>query len=241
MVSMKSEYPALLRSSAVLRPALTMLLALLLTAVAGWVIMALPTVDAADLALVIASNQALGPASGAVAVGVDAAFGPVIALCLLLLAVVGAAVLRRSFVEGARMGVLIMLPWGAAEMLKVVVGRSRPEASLLSQHLVIAPDSFSFPSGHTAFATALCCGILLVLRPGRGRQIGLLLAVVVVAITAWSRVALGMHHPTDVLASALLVPILATSLAALLGVLVPARGKLVDEGNQVASPGPRIP
>lgn len=241
MVSMNSRYPARLRSGAVLRPVLTVLLVLLLTAVAGWMIVALPRVAAADLALVIALNEALGPVSGAVAVGVDTAFGPVVALCLLLLAVVGAAALRRSLVEGARTGILLVMPWGAAEMLKFVVGRSRPDASLLAHHLAVPPGSFSFPSGHTAFAAALCCGILLLLSPGHGRRIGVLLAVVVIAITGWSRVALGMHHPSDVLASALLVPFLACSLSALLGVLLPLRDERVEDAIQRAHREPRIP
>lgn len=224
MVLMNSRFLTALRSGAVIRPVVTVLIALLLAAVCGRAAMVLSWIDFADRSVVLAANGSLGTVNGALAEAVDVLFGPRSAVLLLVLSMAGIIALRRDVLAGVHAGVLIVLPWGAAELLKIIVGRPRPDAPPLAHQLVVPPDSFSFPSGHTAFAAALCCAILLLLRPGRGRRAGVVLAVVVVAVTAWSRVALGVHHPTDVLASAVLVPVLAVSLSSLLNVLLPLRG-----------------
>lgn len=224
---MSSRHQKTTWSSVVLRSLIWALAAVFLAAVLGRVITALPMIGDADLGLVVAVNHGLGPVAGPAAQAVDMIFGPPVAVVILVLAVVGCAVLRRSLRAGVRLGALIIPAWAVAELLKMVVRRPRPDAEFLTHHLVATPDSFSYPSGHTAFAAALCCGILLMLRPGRGRQVGIVLAVVVVAITAWSRVALGVHYPTDVLASAILVPFLgllvAPAVDATLDAVLPAR------------------
>ncbi|GCD40476.1 membrane protein [Streptomyces paromomycinus] len=82
---------------------------------------------------------------------------------------------------------------GVATLLKFLVGRT------------IHGDNLSYPSGHTAFVTALALVVALLAagRLGLGRTAGvpLVLAAVVVAGAAmgWAQVALGAHYPTDVL------------------------------------------
>lgn len=76
-------------------------------------------------------------------------------------------------------------------VLKPIVGRT------------IHGEFLSYPSGHTALATALALviGLLLVDRLGSGRVAGvvLLLGLALVAGVAmgWAEVALGAHYPTD--------------------------------------------
>ncbi|KDN19660.1 phosphatase PAP2 family protein [Amycolatopsis rifamycinica] len=78
-------------------------------------------------------------------------------------------------------------------VLKPVVGRT------------IHGEFLSYPSGHTALATALALIIALVLtqRLGLGRPAGaalaLGLAVVAGLVMGWAEVALGAHYPTDAL------------------------------------------
>jgi len=99
-----------------------------------------------------------------------------------------------------------VVPWTIAEVLKEVVRRPRPGSDLASAG--VHPLTFSFPSGHTAFAAAVCTAVVLTLVARRARAVTIVIAVVIVVATAWSRVYLGVHYPTDVVASLVLVPTL---------------------------------
>ncbi|WBB61716.1 phosphatase PAP2 family protein [Streptomyces sp. WMMC500] len=139
----------------------------------------------------------LGPAeAGAgpwrdVALAVDFWGEPAGAAALVVGAVTGCLALRRP-----RAAVLFVAGTGAAvaatTLLKPLVGRT------------IHGDNLSYPSGHTAFVTA-CALVLAMLatgRPGVGRTacaaVVLGAALVAGAAMGWAQVALGAHHPTDV-------------------------------------------
>ncbi len=88
-----------------------------------------------------------------------------------------------------------------AGVLKVAVARSRPPTAL---HLV-AESGFSFPSGHSSDSAALYLTIGLVVavvflhRPlGRALVVGV--AAALVFAIGMSRLVLGVHYPSDVLA-----------------------------------------
>jgi undecaprenyl-diphosphatase len=112
---------------------------------------------------------------------------------LVVAAVTGCLLLRRP-----RAGVLIVagvgLSVGTATLLKHLVGRT-----------IHGDGNLSYPSGHTAFFTALAIVVALLAtgRLGLGRTAGtsLVLAAALVAGAAmgWAQVSLGAHYPTDVL------------------------------------------
>ncbi|QEU96683.1 phosphatase PAP2 family protein [Streptomyces kanamyceticus] len=127
-----------------------------------------------------------------------------------------AAVTGCLLVCGRRAAVFVVAGVGVtvvtATLLKSLVGRT-----------IHGADNLSYPSGHTAFLTALALVVALLAtgRLGLGRTAGLSLvlgaALVAGAVMGWAQVALGAHYPTDVLGG------WCTALA-----VVPATAWLVD-------------
>ena len=95
----------------------------------------------------------------------------------------------------------------ANSAIKALFARNRPDV------LLEPLSSFSFPSGHTsaAFALFLLLGVLAGRgQPARMRLTWLLLASVPAAAIAGSRVYLGVHWPSDIIAGAMLATCLCT-------------------------------
>jgi membrane-associated phospholipid phosphatase len=83
--------------------------------------------------------------------------------------------------------------------LKLIIQRTRP----VLENPVLALETYSFPSGHTA-ASAAFYGMLaayLVFRFPRFRRIWIAGAIAAVLLVSYSRMALGVHYFGDVLAA----------------------------------------
>ena len=96
-------------------------------------------------------------------------------------------------------------------VLKNTLRRRRPPSALPDfQSFIIPSDQFSFPSGHTsgAFVTAV---LLCLFFPALGGP-----ALVWAALVGASRVTLGVHFPTDIVAGAAMGATLAWSATRLL-------------------------
>lgn len=122
----------------------------------------------------------------------------IVALCLLL-----AAYWARLKVWDWLLTLLLTVPLGMLfnRFLKEVFQRARPA---LDGALPVL-ESYSFPSGHTAAATllygVLAAWLVCRVRSWRWRFFIALLAVALVALVGLSRVYLGEHYPSDVLAA----------------------------------------
>ncbi|MGW2613420.1 phosphatase PAP2 family protein [Streptomyces sp. NPDC001500] len=155
-----------------------------------------------------------------VALALDFLGEPVGSVLLVAAVVAGCLLLRRPraavlVVAGAGVSVVV------ATLLKHLVGRT-----------IHGDGNLSYPSGHTAFATALALAVALPAagRLGLGRTAGtafvLGAALVAGAAMGWAQVALGAHYPTDALGG------WCTALA-----VVPATAWLVDRAADRAAGG----
>lgn len=81
------------------------------------------------------------------------------------------------------------------ELQKMFVGRDRPG---VGEHLE-AVTSMSFPSSHAANSMITFLAIALLVPIGqRNRSLSIAAALILTLLVGWSRVALGVHWPSDV-------------------------------------------
>ena len=89
-------------------------------------------------------------------------------------------------------------------IIKHLVDRIRPYEVIESLKILVAkPDDASFPSGHTASSFASCTALLLSLpmvTDRRRARICTVAAYILAVLIAFSRLYVGVHYPTDVLA-----------------------------------------
>lgn len=156
---------------------------------------------AADLGFLQAVNATLSPAMDAVAVFINWFLGPVGAAVITLVIAVAIFAVKRRPTPALVFLFLVLVPWLGNTIVKEIVRRPRPDLGALYANLIPDPISFSYPSGHTCFATALCLALLVTLGHGRWRIPLIVVAVVVPLLTAYSRVYLGVHYLSDVIAA----------------------------------------
>jgi undecaprenyl-diphosphatase len=108
--------------------------------------------------------------------------------------------------------------WGE-DALKVAIARERPCRAIERIRLILpCPKSFSMPSGHaiTSFAVA---APLFYLTRAYIAMIWRLYPLVLASLIAFSRLYLGVHYPTDVLAGAFLGVLIGLALSMLYQVI----------------------
>jgi membrane-associated phospholipid phosphatase len=109
---------------------------------------------------------------------------------------------RRSWSSLAFLAVVFLGQLALTEAIKVSVSRVRPDLLRLTGYA-----GYSFPSGHATLAAATFAAFALLLGRGRCRRVRTALAAAAVGmavLVAASRVTLGVHWLTDVLAGLIL-------------------------------------
>jgi undecaprenyl-diphosphatase len=110
------------------------------------------------------------------------------------------------FMKWRRAAALLLITMVGAFVLNTVLKlsfhRSRPDPFFG----ITAPDSFSFPSGHTLYSFCLFGTLAVIIISSRVRGVAARVAAwsaatVLVFLVGLSRVYLGVHYPTDVVAS----------------------------------------
>jgi undecaprenyl-diphosphatase len=135
-----------------------------------------------------------------VSLAIDWIFSPTIALVVGVIAVVGVLAVTRSWVTVLHFALLVLGTWLSSEVIKVLVHRPRP-AARIADTLVPNPDPDSYPSGHVCFAVGIGLAFLVLAMRSRVRVLVAVLAILLALVAAASRLYLGIHYPTDVLAS----------------------------------------
>ena len=213
------------------------LVGLLVVAAAGFVFGVLlllvrgnwaPLIDA-DRAIADGLNRLVSPYPTVVNAlnGVSTLGGRPIMLWLVVLAVALLLIRRRlrlaAYLVVAGVGALVLDP-----SLKILVGRVRP---VVESPIATAPGN-SFPSGHALGSMVVYGALTLVFLaavPARWRKVFIAVPALLVLLIGFSRVALGVHFTSDVLAGWLLG-------AAWLGVTAYAFRVWRREDGRTASP-----
>ena len=128
------------------------------------------------------------------------ALGGFTVLTLLALFAVTILLMHGRRLQALVFAVTVVAAQVAAESIKTFVGRLRPD--LVPQHDIVY--SASFPSGHSMMAPVVYLTLAAILAAGEHRRsvkvLLMVTAVVLVIAIGLSRIYLGVHWPTDVLA-----------------------------------------
>ncbi|WP_084631779.1 phosphatase PAP2 family protein [Demequina aestuarii] len=131
-------------------------------------------------------------------------FGPVVLPVLILIGCALWVWRTRSWRDPLLLAGSMVLATGISMLVKMIVARARPDAGF--QTVPGYETSFSFPSGHTTGAATLVLvtGYLLWHRRGgvRGALWWVLGSVLLIALVGGTRLYLGYHFLSDVLAGA---------------------------------------
>jgi len=129
-------------------------------------------------------------------------FGPAFAIIGTVVLTGVIILLTRSLRVASTFAVTIAATWLSLAAVKIIVDRLRPDPALLPFPFNPAQIDASYPSGHTAFITALVVTIFLGVAI-RYRWVAAIIGGLVIAGVGLSLIIDGVHYPSDVAASIL--------------------------------------
>jgi undecaprenyl-diphosphatase len=160
------------------------------------------------------------------------ALGGFTVLTLLSVIAVAILVMQRRRLQALILGATVVLGQALAAVIKLIADRPRPD---IAAHFDLVYSS-SFPSGHSTMAPVVYLTLAVILGAGEPRrEVRALMFACAVAVTiavGLSRVYLGVHWPTDVLAGWALGS--AIALAAMTVLKLTARR--LHQGGEVVRP-----
>ncbi|EGQ3443908.1 phosphatase PAP2 family protein, partial [Staphylococcus pseudintermedius] len=124
--------------------------------------------------------------------------GEVWAMIALSLVMVALLMLYRYKIEALFFALTMLLSGVSNPILKNIFDRERPTLLRL-----IDISGFSFPSGHAMGSTAFFGSVIYVahrILKGKAKSVAMTLSVLMIVLISSSRVYLGVHYPTDIMA-----------------------------------------
>ncbi len=110
---------------------------------------------------------------------------------------------RRQWLLPIIFAIALMFDLVSSAILKYFIGRPRPDQALS----LVSEDNFSFPSGHTLAATIIfgltAYFLFRTVKSATVKLMTLISGIVIICLVGASRIYLGVHFPSDVLASIL--------------------------------------
>jgi undecaprenyl-diphosphatase len=145
-------------------------------------------------------NNPLGSRNVEEAVRDITALGGTVVVILVTLVSVLAFLFHRRRIHAAVMGGVVLAAWLSSDATKILYGRPRPDLVPHEAYVYSA----SFPSGHSTMSTAAFLTLAMLIASletkRRSKALAYVLAALVVIGVGFSRVYLGVHWPSDVLA-----------------------------------------
>ncbi len=148
-----------------------------------------------DERALIELEAAIGTTFDDAMVAVGSATDPVPMIAASAAVVAVLVIRRRSPLVVAYLGIVVVAAVGN-RVLKEIITRPRPDVRPHPSSV----SRYSFPSGHAANTIALWMALLLITRGRRRRQALVVAGAVVVGLVGFSRLAIGVHYPSDILA-----------------------------------------
>ena len=123
-------------------------------------------------------------------------FGGVFIVIALTIAIAGLFVYKREYYRA----LIVLVGVGGASVLNVILKAvfERPRPTLWDK--LVVEHGFSFPSGHAMASAALGVALVVALWNSRWRWWALTVGAAYTIVIGFTRLYLGVHYPTDILA-----------------------------------------
>lgn len=128
-------------------------------------------------------------------------FSPPFAIALTVVVALIIWVASRNWRSALTFSVVVAVSWVSSDVVKLIVGRPRPSAAALAHPYLPTPPDPSFPSGHVVFAASIAIAFMFLARHTAGLALVVVLGMLASLLTGFAVVYLGVHYPTDVIAS----------------------------------------
>lgn len=173
----------------------------LVTATAGRLLVYSPGIAAQETEVLLRLDAARLGVLDAAALVLHHAFSTPGAFAIIAVLTAWLGLVRRCPWDAAGFVVTAFSGWAAVGMVKVAVGRPRPDSTAFPEPLVVVEGLTSFPSGHAGAALAIAAAFCLAMRRSGLAPAVLVAGLGTAVLVGLSRLYLGVHYPVDVLAS----------------------------------------